>query len=187
MAPHLTRRIAIPFVLALTLVSCGGGSAPLRSPARAPTSVTRDGSGKDVTINNQPDAVGSTFDATPARTYAVLLKVYEELGIEPKERDPSTGIVGNLRFITSRRIQGTPMSTYLDCGMGPGGVTANVSRIEMSIRSQVSAVSGGSQIETVMMATARNMEGTSNNGVQCASTLRLEQEILKRVKIQLLK
>jgi hypothetical protein len=79
------------------------------------------------------------------------------------------------------------MSTFMDCGQGPSGVTANVARIEMNIRSQIRATRTGAQVETAMAASARNMEGTSNRGVQCGSTHRLEQEILKRLHTRLAK
>lgn len=182
MTPQPTIRPILSTLVLLLTTSCGGGAAPLTGPAPTPPGVSHTATGATVHMDNPAEAVGSEFDATPAEAYAALAAVYEEMNIQVKERDPRAGIIGNQRFVTRNQLVGKPMAHFLDCGMGPGGVTANAARIEMRIRSQVQVAPNGKvTVATAMDALARSMEGTSNTGVQCGSTHRLEQEILTRV------
>ena len=53
----------------------------------------------------------------------------------------------------------------------------------MLIRSSiVPAEGGGVRVESYLEASARNPEGSSNTGVACATTQRLEREIAGRVR-----
>ena len=76
-----------------------------------------------------------------------------------------------------------PLSRYLECGSGLTGPFADRYRIEMLVRTTiVPAGTGGVRVESYVEASARNPEGSSNTGVACATTQRLEREIAQRVR-----
>jgi len=174
--------------LALSVLFLGacGGRAPLEQPASAPTTVTQTGTGAEVRVAPDAEAVGDVVEGTPTRVWAALLQVYQEAGIPVTEQDPASHILGNARFVTRGRLLGHPMSRYLSCGQGPTGMYANVSRIEMSIHSSIAdAGTGRVRVSTLIEAVARNMEGNSNTRTTCSSFNRLEQEIVQMVRERL--
>ena len=120
--------------------------------------------------------------ATPDAAWIALQTAYEEFGIPIKEMNEDLRILGNPRFVVSRRLNRTRLSTYLDCGQGPAGDHADLFRIEMQIRTSILQLPSGVRVNTHLAAIARNMEGTSNTRIRCASKFRLEREIAGRVK-----
>lgn len=180
-----TSSLPLLALLALFLLSCGGGP-PLQRPADAPTTVTHTGTGADVRLSGDVQAVDEVFPGSVARTWSVLHDVYEEIGIPITEQDPGTHVLGNPRFVTRSRLLDKPMSHFLNCGQGATGLHADGSRIEMGIRSAVTPAGPGEvRLTTVVEAVARNMDGTSNNRFACSSYHRLEAEILARVQRRL--
>lgn len=99
-----------------------------------------------------------------------------------KEADADLLIMGNPRFVVSRRLNGVRLANYLECGQGPAGYHANTYRVEMELRSSIlPAGEDGVRVSTYVGARARNVDGTSNTVVACASKLRLERELADRV------
>jgi len=178
-----SRLRTLPLSLSVLLLASCGGSAPLAQPATAPTTVTQTGTGAEVRIAPDAEAVGDVVEGTPTRVWAALLEVYEEAGIPVTEQDPARQVLGNPRFVTRGRLLGHQMSRYLSCGQGPTGTYANVSRIEMNIHSSVTEAGPGKvQVRTLVEAVARNMEGNSNTRMPCSSYNRLEMEIAQMVR-----
>jgi hypothetical protein len=137
----------------------------------------------EVHVSPERAIVTEVIQATPEVAWAALQKVYGEMGLEVKESNTATRVLGNPRLVISRRLGSAPLSRYLSCGQGLQGYFADTHRIEMLIRSSVAVVEGsGTRVNTYLEATARNPEGTSNTAVTCTSTQRLEREIAARVK-----
>jgi len=158
-------------------------STPVAS-ARPPSVYASGGSTVDVFIPTERAVVSDAIRATPEAAWAGLQLAYEHFGIEVKERSDANRMLGNPRFVVSRRLGDTPLSRYLECGSGLMGAFADRYRVEMSIRSVVlSGEAGGSRIDTVIQVSARNPEGTSNTAVACTSTQRLEREIAEQVRL----
>jgi hypothetical protein len=172
---------ALFFVLT---AACAGASDSAQVTRTRPPSMSTTGSSMDIYVPTGRAIVTNVIRATPVAAWNALAQVYADFGIEVKERSEADHVLGNPRFVISRRMVGAPMSTYLECGSGLKGPFADSYRIEMLIRSAVyDAEAGGSRIDTYVEATARNPEGTSNTAVVCSSTQRLEREIAERVRL----
>jgi hypothetical protein len=119
---------------------------------------------------------------SPSRVFDALKSVYEELGVPPAINDPTTGSVGNIDFLKTRKLGTEPISTYLNCGDSIMGPAADIYRVSISVISVVRPDGKGeSELETALSAQARNMEGTTSDRVACGTTGRLEQIIRQRL------
>jgi hypothetical protein len=175
-------RVQTP-VISLLLSGClSSGPEAVREPIDPPTSIIASSTTVDVNLNPDREVVTEAIVATPEAAWAALQSAYEDLKIPVGEVNHERMILGNPKFILSRNLNRNRLSTYLDCGQGPSGNYADLHRIEMQIRSSIIPVEGGVQVNTFVAAIARNMEGTSNNRIRCASKFRLEQEIAGRVR-----
>jgi len=171
------------FFFPLLLSGClSSGPEAVREPIDPPTSIIASSTSVDVNLNPDREVVTEAMAATPEAAWAALQTAYEDLGIPVGEINHERMILGNPKFVLSRSLNRTRLSNYLDCGQGPSGNYADLHRIEMQIRSSIIAVEGGVQVNTYVAAIARNMEGTSNTRIRCASKFRLEQEIAGRVR-----
>jgi len=180
----------LPALLAFLVAACassGTGDTTTLSPGpQAPPSVTQSGTGTEIRLPSPSEAVALSVVATPTDAFNTLLLVFEEAGIPVKARNMEAGVLGNPRFVVSGHFLGHAMSYFLSCGRGPTGMHANTDRIEMDIRAAVVAAGGGKvRMNVLVDAIARNVEGTSNTRIQCASTQRLEAELLDRVRRRL--
>jgi hypothetical protein len=169
-------------VLATGCASSGRGTGP--GAATRPPSIHDSGTTVDVTFTTSRDVVSEAVQATPEAAWEALPKAYADLGIPVQEVSESSHVLGNSHFVVSRRLGETPLSQYLECGSGLTGPFADRYRVEMLVRtSVVPAEAGAARVDTYVAASARNPEGSSNTGVACASTQRLEREIAERVRV----
>lgn len=192
MAARPSRRdsLAVPARSALALATgallgaCGSpGAAPAPGGAAPPPSITVGATTTDVSFTPSRGVVTDAVQAAPEAVWEVLPKAYADLGIPVRERSDAARILGNARFVLSRRLGETPLSRYLECGSSLTGPFADRYRVEMLIRTAVvPGDGGGARLESYLEASARNPEGGSNTGVACASTQRLEREIARRVR-----
>jgi len=173
------------FLLApLFLSACiSNGPEAVREPLHRPASVDISSTSIDVNMTPDREVVTEVISATPEAAWIALFTAYEEFGIPIKEMNEDLRILGNPRYVVSRRMNRTRLSTYLDCGRGPAGDHADLFRIEMQIRTSILQVPSGVRVNTHLAAIARNMDGTSNTRIRCASKFRLEQEIAGRVRL----
>jgi hypothetical protein len=171
-------------VLLVFLAACATSEPDsVTMPPTRPASVIVSGSTVEVNLPPHREIVTEAIQATPEVAWASLHKAYEDLGIEVKEANERLRILVNPRFVVSRRLAGTPLSRYLECGRGLLGHFADTYRIEMHIRSSVvPGEAGVVQVNTYLEAVARNPEGTSGTAISCSSTQRLEREIAARVR-----
>jgi len=123
----------------------------------------------------------SHIPVSPSRVFAALKVVYEELGMSPVIDDPTTGRVGNTDFWKTHKLGTEPISAYVNCGESIMGPAADSHRINISILSIVRPDGKGeTELETVLSALARNVEGTTNDRA-CGTTGLLEQRIRQRL------
>lgn len=177
-------RESLSILLLPFLAACStSGPEAVREPLHRPATVTMVSTGMDVDVQPDREIVTEVVAATPDAAWTALQKVYEEFEIPVKERNDELRILGNPRLVVSRRLAGTRLSRYLDCGYGPAGNHADTHRVELQIRTSILEVGAGVRVNTFLGAIARSMDGTSNTRVRCASTFRLEQEIAGRVKL----
>ena len=175
---------AVGVLIPLLLTGClSSGPEAVREPVHQPATIIASSTSVDVNLNPDREVVTEAIAATPEAAWAALQTAYEELGIPVKEMNEDEMILGNPKFVLSRNLNRTRLSNYLDCGIGPSGNYADLFRIEMRLRSSIISIEGGVQVNTYVAAIARNMEGTSNNTLRCASKFRLEQEIAGRVRL----
>jgi hypothetical protein len=175
---------SVTFLLPVFLAAClSSGPEAVREPTHRPSSVITSSTQVDVNLHPDREVVTEAIAATPEAAWAALKTTYDEIGIPVKEMNEEQMILGNPKFVLSRSLNERRLSTYLDCGQGPSGNHADTHRIEMQLRSSIIAIEGGIQVNTYVAAVARNMDGTSNTRIRCASKFRLEQEIAGRVRL----
>ena len=154
--------------------SGGSSSGTLRTPTERV--VARDNQAV-IRTSVAPNAK-ATITAEPARVFAVLRPVYEELGISVATADAAINQVGSSNFFRTRTLGNERISMYLSCGNSVTGVIADDYRIYMSVTSQVRADGkGGSELETEFSAFARNIDGSASERIACGTTGQLEERI----------
>lgn len=113
-------------------------------------------------VNQRPDreVVREVIAATAEEAWGALFLAYEEFGIPVEEADADLRIMGNLRFVASRRLNGIKLANDLECGQGPGGYHGDTYRVEMEMRSSIlPAGKDGVRVSTYLGARARNVDG----------------------------
>ena len=168
-------------VLALAASCASSGSSP--DPGLAPPTervIAADTHGAYRTT--VPPNAKAHLSASPSRVFDALKSVYAALGVPPAIDDPATGRIGNTDFWKTGKLGAEPISQYLNCGDSIMGPAADTYRIYISVVSQVHPDGKGeTDLETALVAQARNMEGTSSDRVACGTTGRLEELIRQRL------
>jgi hypothetical protein len=127
--------------------------------------------------------VSTALAASRDTVFTALDQAYTALGVPVGMRDPANFALGNRNLEISRRLGGTSLSEYFNCGSGVVGADiATTYRLQIAVISTLRQQGSGTQLETVAQANARQ-PGTSNPPVSCASTGRLEHEIARRVAL----
>ncbi len=172
--------------------ACASSSPSLSTNAATrPTVVTSDGTFDSQlrTAAADVDRASVTVAAPPERVWPLLPGVYQKLGIPVGANDPATRMLGNRQVtVTSGKLGGQPMSTYLNCGSAEyGGFAANAYRVNMSIASLVRpAATGQSEVQTLIEASATNVRSSQSRAARpCTSTGALERRIAAEVRTQL--
>jgi hypothetical protein len=166
-------------ILPLMLAACGPGH-PGPTPelaAGTPISRVERGANHGFSVSYANEAVIATAEmpVTADAAWQALPRAYAALGIEVKLMDPASRTLGNLQLRPHGGIHGKRMSEYLDCGTTmTGAAMADVYAVHLSVRTQISANGTTSRAHTLVSATARSMDGTSNDAVPCISRGKLE-------------
>lgn len=168
-------------VVALATSCASSGSSP--DPGIAPPTervVAADTHGAYRTT--VPANAKAHLPASPNRVFDALKSVYGELGVPSAINDPTTGQFGNTDFWKTGKLGTEPIPLYLNCGDSIMGPAADTYRIYISLISQVHPDGKGeTDLETSLVAQARNMEGTTSDRVACGTTGRLEEHIRLRL------
>lgn len=125
-----------------------------------------------------------TFEASAGDVWRTLQLAYQEMEI------PVTGVREDVHRLetmnlVTRRIDGDPISTFLDCGSGVAGPRANTWGVSLTLVVTVRpGETSGSRlrIETDGWAEPR---GTSGTSVHCQSRNELEDRIFENVSRRL--
>jgi hypothetical protein len=122
-------------------------------------------------------AIASRFTSSPDSVFAALQSVYKELAVPLTIVDPMGRQIGNQTFRTRRRLGGSPMQNYIDCGGSGGQPNAETYDISLSLLSYVTVNGKEISLVTRISATANDATIGRGNAVNCSTTGTLEQRI----------
>jgi hypothetical protein len=177
-------------LMSLTIVSCSSStvveSAPTPETVRVVGSANPTGA-IAMGITATPASVRSaTFLNPAADVWRVLPAAYEALGIPLSMSDANTLTLGNSGFNVRRRLGGTPLVRFIDCGSTQGGPSAETYDIRLSVTSVVRPVAGSTTLATTVEAQGKPV-AFSGEYVRCGSSGVLEGRIADAVKARLAK
>ncbi len=126
-------------------------------------------------------ASSDSVDAAVAQVWSVLPEVYEELGIPQGGIDNRNRLLGNTRF-QPRRIGGSRLSRFLDCGSGVG-VSSYVDTYEVtaSLTTHVKEGDAGRAVVQTQLHAVAEPKAVSGDRVFCTSKGVLERRIVELV------
>lgn len=128
-----------------------------------------------------PVAIGAATGAV----FSALRHAMDSLGVAATVRDSAAGLVGNLGLKVVRRFAGKPMATWVDCGIGHTGPTANAYRVNMAILAGVAkGADGSSTVRVAVAAGAQAFSGPLGDPIACESTGAIEQRMLDVVRAE---
>ncbi len=115
--------------------------------------------------------------------FAALGTVFTELKIPVELNDPAHGLMRNLNAEISRRLDGEPMSRYIDCGRGFSGNNADVYRITLAVAAWIEPNTGDPKsLMVAIAASGRDPAGSKSAYSVCTSRGALEHRIAERVQ-----
>jgi hypothetical protein len=170
----------------LSLAGCATTTAPGSGGSALPPTVTAR-STRSAEVRTRVDVARAEHVEFPVQAvWDALPGVYTALGVPEVGADPATRTVGNGSFVVSRTLAGEPLSRFLACGTtAVGRPLADEARVQIDMRTVVTAEGDGSSVRTTLQATARANNGTSSDTVPCNSTGRLEERIANMVRQKL--
>src|SRR5205085_11598541 len=99
--------------------------------------------------------------------------------------DPASHRIGNIKFVFPRRVMNNNVSTYLNCGSTMTGLLADQGRVTASLLTEIAPDSkGGTSVTTTLQATAKRVDGTNTDAVDCGSTGELEERLRKIITLR---
>ena len=169
--------------VALLIAVAGCASAPSDAP-RIPEStigtVSVEGVGREILAHDKI-AEKATVAAGSNLVWGVLGGVFEQLGIPVTTTDTRSMTVGNAGFQT-RRIDGSRMNTYLDCGTNFNGPLANHYAVTISVMTTLARVDGDrTEVSTVVDGSAMP-RSNAGHPIQCTTREKLEELIVTKVE-----
>ncbi len=169
----------------LSLAGCATTSAPSSGGALPPVMTTR--SNRSAEVRTRAEVARAERIEFPMQAvWDALPGVYAELGVPEVGADPAARTVGNGSFVVSRTLGGEPLSRFVACGTTPvGRPVADEARVQMDVRTVVTAEGGETSMRTTVQATARGNRGTSSDNLACTSTGRLEARIATTLRRKL--
>lgn len=165
----------------LVLGCASAGSGPALPPP--PPQTIETGGGTRLRVEGEAIVAGGTIAAPIDSAWKAVVKVYQELGIQPSILLTDSHTIGNQLLKVRRVLGGVPLSRYLNCGAGTGvGPNADYYNVEMSVMTYLSAnTAAATDVRTRVDATATPVS-VASNPVVCTSTGVLEQRIVKRLQ-----
>lgn len=170
-------RLILPAIV--MLAACSAKSDPSASRDTQTVRVVGGaGATTQLTTTRSSGAVVGTFDMDLVRAWQALPSVYAELGVPITNRRVDVRSLGNSGFKVRRRLEGVPLTRYLDCGRAQGAPSAETYEIMLAVHTQLAAADDGrTTVTTLVDAMARpvNFAGEYSG---CSSTGVLEQSII---------
>ncbi len=186
--PRHVLRTVLAATLALAGVACASsGTAPIEGAnGTIPATVRVDGgrSTFQTNITHDDRAAESEVPATADRVFAVLSRVYEQVGLKVNTAVSDSRTIG-VSAARTRRVGKEPLSRYLSCGTDVTGTSlADSYSVTLTVLSRVTpAGPAASLLSTRVSATAAPM-ATSGNPVTCESTGALESLIARTAVVR---
>ena len=165
-------------LIALTASACatGGGTPDTAASTRTPISISSTTGRETVDIRTEASLQKITVPVPPTQAWSVLESVYEELGVPVETRDPRSRLMGNEGFL-ARRVEGRPMSRYIDCGSGFSGPLADTYDVTLTLLTQLRDLDGQGTEVTVFLDAFARARATSSNSIHCTSKQSLERRV----------
>ena len=164
-----TRRPPACAAAVLLLAGCATAAPGTQDP-----SVVSISTGDGVTYQIQRGAdirVNQAVTVTADRAWDVLPFVYAELGMQPDVQDPARHVLGVAAHRFSSRVLNRPASDFFECGLDPGLLRPLADQVPITARvvTEIHAVSGGSELRTIVEGAARRTGGNAGTAA-CRST-----------------
>ncbi|MEP6733834.1 MAG: hypothetical protein ABJE10_24520 [bacterium] len=180
-------RLSFAFIPALLFI---GGCAPTNTPSTdvSPDRVlVVDADGK-VLRTAADDRTRVIFPGPKDKVWRALIGSYADAGIEPTLSDAAAGRYGNTAFAVPRRIAGRPIGQFFDCGSSLTGALVDAGRVTALVITTLSSLPDSTTAgSTRVTASLRRNDGSSSDGINCASTGALEELLrastMKRLSI----
>ena len=173
------RKIA---ALAVLVAATGCATVPpdqLVIPESTIGTTTVEGVGREI-IGRDRLAEKNTIAVAADLAWGVLGGVYEQIGIPVTSVDSPNMTVGNLGF-EARRIDGTRMNTFLDCGTNFNGPLASHYEVTLVVTTKLTKVDENhTEVSTVVDGSAKPRT-TAGHPIQCTTRQKLEALIVKKV------
>jgi hypothetical protein len=177
---RITYHTAAAALLALA-AACASGPGTGVAPTNQTTNQVLISGTAQPTYVSTDAPVGSTVSTAflPDSAVIMLQAAYAQVGIPVTVIDPAGRRVGNTRFIVRRALNREPLSRFVSCGQTMTTNHADTDEINMSIVSTVHpAPGGGSTVETLLTATARDRaSGNVGDLLPCNTRGTLEARI----------
>ena len=168
--------------LAVLAAATGCATVPpdqLVIPESTIGTTTVEGAGREI-IGRDRLAEKKTIAVAADLVWGVLGGVYEQIGIPVTSVDSPNMMVGNLGF-EARRIDGTRMNTFLDCGTNFNGPLANHYEVTLAVTTKLTKVDENhTEVSTVVDGSAKPRT-TAGHPIQCTTRQKLEALIVKKV------
>lgn len=172
------RMLALVSLFGCAAAPSGDGRSSLESPPEPPPMIETTGDGYTFRLSRDQGLAVATIEGRQAEVFQALMQAYDELKIELSGADRVRGMVQAEPVAAVRQYAGERLSALFHCGQTLTGDRADTWRLQIEIASQ--AQQDGSthtRLTTRVSATARTMDGSSTNEVQCSTRGRLEQKI----------
>ncbi len=159
--------------------------SPLKTPAVGMAQVITNESDGGVRIitNASGQPIGRGFAVAPDKLWPLAIDAYARVGLRIDGSDPAQHMVQTRALQLRRKLNGTALSAYFDCGMEMTGPIADSWRLTLDGRMAVSPAltADSAHVTTMLTVVARPIEGNSATSTACSSTGRLETAVAKAI------
>ncbi len=170
---------------ALLCAACASAAPEaIQAPAQLPARVDPNAAGYDVVLNRADQPIGLRFGAPADRVWPLALAAYAAVGLRVDGTDAAQHQVQTRGQVLRQRLNGIALSSYFDCGSELSGSIADSWRLKLDASMAVApgASADSSSLQTLLVATASPIEGTSAQVSPCSSRGQLEMKIAQLVR-----
>ncbi len=178
------RRLLLTAAL-LTTACASAPPSPLQTPsAGLPQVITNEpDGGVRIFTNAAGQPIGRAFRVPPDKLWPIAIDAYARVGLRIDGSDPAQHIVQTRGLQIRRKLNGTALSAYFDCGMEMTGPIADSWRLTLDGKMAVSPgmTADSAHVTTMFTVVARPVEGNSATPTACSSNGRLEAAVAKAI------
>lgn len=169
----------------LLLAACGPRSTGHEMPGEIENVKAKISPHETVDLTRRTLVHSVEFAYARKQVWAALLAAHEDAGMALIQMDEKAGLLAYEFRDRNRNIAGKLASSYVDCGMGPGGPRADTYRLTLRLTHEVeSSHETMTRLSSRMHASARH-PGMSSDIVECSSTGAFEKRIVGLVAARL--